>query len=327
MSHAALLDGCTHFDAITSVDVLLAFSSLYWVTGWFMLIRGTICGATRIITTETYTPELHLRLVKKYRVTVGLNAPHHLALVLKSDRLKETDLSSLKFQMVTGGKCSFNVQTGLNAILPNGKVHACYGLSESGGVMTANLSDTDSVGQVVSFHAIKIIDDNGNRCGIEEDGEICFKTNYRFIGYYDNQKATDDALDDEGFFLTADIGHFDKNGNLYIVDRKKDLIKYCGFQISPSEIESFLITSSDIKAACVIGIPDETCIDLPAAFIIQNTESTITEIQVFDMVANHFADYYKLRGGVYFVDALPMTPSGKMLGRKVREIALELRKQ
>lgn len=77
----------------------------------------------------------------------------------------------------------------------------------------------------------------------------------------------------------------------------------------------------------MIGIPDEVCIDLPAAFIVRNRDSTITESEVFDMVANHFADYYKLRGGVFFVDAIPMTPSGKMLRRKVREIAAELRKQ
>lgn len=285
LSHAALLDGFAHFDAITSNDVLLSFSSLYWLTGWFMLLGGTIKGSTRIITMENYSPELHLRLIEQYKVTLGLNAPTHLTLVSKCERFHQTDLSSLRFQIVTGGKCSHHVQHEINSRLTNGKIQACYGLSESAGVMACNLGETDSVGQLLSFYSVKIIDDDGNRCGVGENGEVCFKTNYKFLGYYDNQKATDEALDDEGFFLTADIGHFDEDGNLFIVDRKKDLIKYCGNQIAPSSIESYLIESSKIKAACVVGLPDEVAADLPAAFIVRSNGSNITEKDVFDMVA------------------------------------------
>lgn len=287
-----------------------------------MLLAGTINGATRIITTEAYTPELHLRLIEQYKVTFGLNAPYHLAMLLKSNRLNETDLSSLKFQFAVGGKCSFNIQSELNLRLPNGKVYAAYGLSESGGCMTSSTDNTDSVGQLASFNSIKIVDDHGNRLGIGEDGEICFKTNYRFLGYYGNQEATDEVYDDEGFFQTADLGHFDKDGNLYIVDRKKDLLKYCNFQVSPSEIETFLVESPHIQAACIIGMPDEVATDLPAAFIVRSEGSNINGNDIFDMVANHFADYYKLRGGVFFVDSLPTTPSGKILRKKVRDNAL-----
>ncbi|XP_055308228.1 probable 4-coumarate--CoA ligase 1, partial [Sitodiplosis mosellana] len=296
LSHAALLDGFAHFDAFTSNDVLLSFSSLYWVTGWYMLLAGTIQGANRIITTETYDPEMHLRLIEQYKVTFGLNSPTHLTLLSKSDHLDQTDLSSLRFLIVAGGKCSFQVQNRINSRLPN-------------------------VGQIVSFCSIKIIDDNGNRCGVGEDGEICFKTNYKFIGYYGNQKATDESADNEGFFLTADIGHFDEDGNLYIVDRKKDFIKYCNLQISPSQIESYLVESPKIEAACIVGLPEEVAGELPTAFIVRGNKLNISEKEVYDMVAGHFADYCKLRGGVHFVDSLPMTPSGKILRRKVRDSA------
>lgn len=288
ISHAALLDCVENFHAITSNDVLLTFSSLYWISGWFVLLTGILNGATRILTTETYNPILHLRLIEQYKVTFSKNAAHHLSLMLKCDRFPQTDLSSIKFQAITGGKCSFSVQNEINARLPNGMVCPVYGLSESAGPMTFNLSDTDSVGQLIGFFSIKIIDDDGNRCGIGKNGEICFKTNYKFLGYYDNQKATLEALDDEGFFLTADIGHFDENGNLYIVDRKKDLIKYCGHQISPSQIESYLIAFPAVKAACIIGIPNDVETDLPAAFIVRNEGSNITETDIFNKVSGKF---------------------------------------
>lgn len=286
LSHAAILDGAANFDVVGTTDVILCFSSLYWVTGWIFLIAGTIKGATRIITTQPFTGELQLQLIEQYKVTVALNAPHHLSLITKCDRLKYTNLSTIKYQLVTGGKCSIFTQTKIDSHLPNGRVYAAYGLSEAGSVMSMNINGNDSVGQLVPCFSIKIIDDNGKRCGIDQDGEICFKGNYPFLGYYGNQQATNDVFDDDGFFLSSDIGHFDANGNLFIVDRKKDLIKYCSFQISPSLIESYLVKLSDIKSACVVGIPDDANDNyLPAAFIIRNENSTITENDIHDLVS------------------------------------------
>lgn len=271
---------------IGSCDVILCFSSLYWLTGWLMLLSGMISGSTRIITTQPFDPVLQLGIVEKYRVTYALNSPHHLTLLLKCDRLHQTDLSSLKYAIVDGAKCSFHVQTELTSCMPNGKVHAAYGLSEASGLVSFNFSKNDAIGQLVCGFSVKIVDEDGKRCGVGEDGEICFKGHYKFLGYYGNQKATDEVIDDEGFFLTADVGHFDEEGNLYIVDRKKDLIKYCGFQISPSQIESHLIQSPDIKAVCVIGIPDDiNATELPAAFIVKSEKSNINEGKVLNMVS------------------------------------------
>lgn len=285
MSHAALLDTLTLCNVVNSSDTLLAFSSLYWLSGWYVLLLGMLNGGTRIITTETYTPELQLRLVEKYKVTFAWNAPHHMVLMLKSDRLHQTNLSSLKFQLVIGGKTPYQVQTEFNAKLPNGKVYICYGLSETAGIVTVNVNSKDAVGQLLSCDSVKIVDDDGNRCGINEDGEICVKSHFKFLGYYGNPEASEELFDEDGFISTADIGHFDEDGDLFIVDRKKDIIKYCNFQISPSQIEAYLLESLDIKSVCVIGMPDKTAGELPAAFVVRNQKANITEHVIFDMVA------------------------------------------
>lgn len=233
-------------------------------------------------------------MLEEYRVTFALNAPNHLTLMVKCDRFQQTNLSSLKCQLVTGGRSSFYVQNEINSRLSNGKVCAAYGLSESAGAMTFNLSEKDAVGQLVSCFSMKIVDDDGNQCGTGENGEVCFRANYPFLGYYNNQKATDQVLDAAGFFQTGDIGHFDEDGDLFIVDRKKDLIKYNGFQISPSQIESFLVQCSGIKTACVIGVRDDNNdTELPAAFLVRQENSDIDEKTVFDRVAGEASNFLK----------------------------------
>lgn len=278
-----------------------------------------------------------------------MNAPHHFVLMMKSDQFTRTDFSSLKYALVGGSKVPLHVKTEMSYHLPNGTVNVGYGMSEIAGIGSVDypISDKDTAGRLSDGIQMKIVDDHGNKCGLNEDGELCIKTTYQFLGYYGNQTATDELFDEEGFIMTGDIGHFDEDGDLFIVDRKKDLLKFCNHQISPSEIDAYLIGSPHIKSACVVGIPDVLATDLPAAVIVRNNGSNITEKEVFDLVSGnievhstlcnlemrnlmfslfsgHFSDHCKLRGGVYFVDALPITPSGKLLRRKAKEIALEL---
>lgn len=138
----------------------------------------------------------------------------------------------------------------------------------------------------------KIVNDNGERCGVNVDGEICMKLNYKFLGYYGNQEATDVFFDTESFIKMGDIGHYDEDGDLFVVDRKKELSKYCNFQISPSEIDAFLTESSDIKSACVVGISDAVATDLPAAVIVRADGSKIIENDVYNMVAGNRISSY-----------------------------------
>lgn len=288
LSHAALFNTINEFDVINSSDVLLCFSSLYWLSGWYVMLMGMLNGATRVISTQTFSADLQFQFIAKYKVTFIWNAPHQAISITKHDRFNQFDFSSVKFHVITGGRTPFHVQNEINARLPNGKTHNCYGLSETAGVVSCNMGDKDSVGELMSCYIVKIINEAGHRLGIGEDGEICFKVKDTFLGYYNNKKATDEALDDEGFFLSSDIGHFDEDGDLFIVDRKKDIMKYCNFQVSPSEIESYLIESPDIKEACVIGTPDEIAIELPTAFIVRNKDSNIAESDVYDLVASIF---------------------------------------
>lgn len=328
LSHAVLAHSISNLSIMHSDDVILCYSPLFWLSGLLTLLSGTIRGAMRIITTENFSPELQFRMVEDYKVTFILSPPYHVGLSLKSDRLKSADLSSVVFQLVGGSKVPTEMPEQWSKYLKNGNsVSAAYGFSEAGGIITLDYPRSGkkgSIGNLCPGLIVKIIDDKGKRCGSNVDGEICTKSQIKFLGYFGNEKATRDLYDTEGFLMTGDIGHFDDDGNLYIVDRKKDLLKYRNHQLTPGEIEDFLILRPEIDSVCVVGIPDGNGSDLPAAVVIRSKNMNISEEEISKSIADHFADYYKLRGGVYFVESFPMSSVGKLLRRKVLEFAIEL---
>lgn len=212
-------------------------------------------------------------------------------LTLKSDRLPQADLSKVRAIIYSGSKLARSTALEIAKFLPNGKVVQIYGLSEmagsvSMGLITSEKNENESVGRLQSNIQAKIIDDDGNQLGENECGEVCLKPAFPFLGYFSNEEATADSMDEDGFFKTGDIGYFDSKGELYLVDRIKDMMKYCSSQISPSEIENLLIQHENVKAVCVVGIADPTVGDLPAAAIIQkNDDITISQSEIEQMVA------------------------------------------
>lgn len=145
-----------------------------------------------------------------------------------------------------------------------------------------------------------------------------------FQGYYKNEQASREALDREGWFLTGDIGYFDEEGYLYLVDRKKDILKYMGNQVSPSEVEAVIALLEGVLHVCVTGVPNEDrTSDLVTAVIQRNPSFQLTTAQVISHVAGRLSEPKHLRGGVFFIREFPMTSNGKILRRKVRQMLLD----
>lgn len=132
---------------------------------------------------------------------------------------------------------------------------------------------------------MKIVDDKGNRCGIGENGEICFLLQIPFLGYYSDGTAMDTAcVDSDGWLHSGDIGHFDEDGFLFVFDRKKDILKYRGYTISPSQIEAEILKHPGVVLVCVVGIPDAMCTELPASVVLKNAAVNVTEQEIIDIV-------------------------------------------
>jgi acyl-CoA synthetase (AMP-forming)/AMP-acid ligase II len=135
-------------------------------------------------------------------------------------------------------------------------------------------------------------------------------------GYLNAEEATRAVLEPDGFLHTGDLGRFDDNGELYLVDRIKELIKYKGQQVSPVELEAILTTHPLIADAAVIGVPDEEASEVPKAFVV--TTGPVSPEEILAYVAERVAPYKKIRR-LEFIDQIPRTPVGKIERRTLKE--------
>jgi acyl-CoA synthetase (AMP-forming)/AMP-acid ligase II len=135
-------------------------------------------------------------------------------------------------------------------------------------------------------------------------------------GYLNNPDATAAMLDRDGWLHTGDIGHADQDGYFTIVDRLKELIKYKGFQVAPAELEAVLCSHPAVADAAVVPMADDECGEVPKAFVVLRGEASPADLMAY--VAERVAPYKKIRV-VELIDAIPKSPSGKILRRVLRE--------
>jgi 4-coumarate--CoA ligase len=148
-----------------------------------------------------------------------------------------------------------------------------------------------------------------------------------FQGYYNRPEATRDSMDSDDFVKTGDIGYVNEQGFVYVIDRKKDIFKYCGHHINPSEIENVILTLDEVEFVSVVGIPNVETYNLPAAVIKLKEGSILKESDVIEFATGKLPEYKQLHGGVYFVNEMPATKNDKILKREAKEIASKLFKE
>jgi len=149
-----------------------------------------------------------------------------------------------------------------------------------------------------------------------ERGEVCIHGPQVMTGYHNRPEATAEGLSD-GWLRTGDIGVLDDEGYLSIVDRKKDMLLYKGYNVFPRELEELLITLPGVTAAAVVGKPDTEVGELPVAFVVRSDENVTAE-QILEAVGARVLPYKRLRA-IHFVDQIPVSAAGKVLKRELRK--------
>lgn len=269
--------------------------SIYWTVGVKIIIESIDNGSTRVITAKPLTAEHQLRLIEKYKMNVLNPTPGNLIPCLNYVRIHEMDLTSVKLIYMYGGKFSLNLIPVIKRHFPHARIYETYGATEIGGASLASLDADNSNSNDDCNHGhrilpnciVKIVDDNENRCGPNALGEIRIKMAHKFLGYLNDPVQTANAVDDEGFFRTGDIGQFDDQGFLCISDRKKNVINvfYYDSIVLPQEIEGHLVKLPDIKEVCVVGIPIVSEFQLPAVVAVRVPGSKLCQRDVFNAIA------------------------------------------
>jgi acyl-CoA synthetase (AMP-forming)/AMP-acid ligase II len=179
--------------------------------------------------------------------------------------------------------------------------------------------DTGSVSPLMPNMLARIVDDDGKDVEVGKPGEVWIKGPVVCNGYHQNEEANAESFTGD-WFHTGDIAEF-RDGLFYIVDRKKELIKYKGMQVAPAELEAMLLSHPDVLDAAVIGVDtDDGYNEVPRAYVVAD-QKKISGQQIAEFVKSNVASHKQLRGGVVFLDAIPKSPSGKILRKDLRVLA------
>ena len=307
-------------------DKLLAFLPFFHIYGLTVLIHQSFWAGYELVIMPKFDLETFCKVVQQHKVTMGYVVPPVVLQLSKHPVVDKYDLSSLR--MMNSGAAPLTKEL-VEAAYARLKIpiKQGYGLSETS--PTTHVQPWDrwrtnigSAGILLPNQLAKFVDAEEKEVPVGQTGELWIKGPNVFKGYLNNREGTANALTSDGYFKTGDVGYHDAEGNFFITDRIKELIKYKGFQVAPAELEGKLASHPKVQDCCVIGIySEEQATELPRAYVVardgQATESTATEI--VNWLKSNVASHKQLRGGVKFVDDIPKSASGKILRRVLKE--------
>ncbi|XP_063994906.1 uncharacterized protein LOC135172648 [Diachasmimorpha longicaudata] len=299
--------------------------AICWTTGVVnMLITITRCSSAIIC--PGATEEIIAQILDKYKVTHMLMSNAAIASrMMKVESIKEYDFSFVKMVMFGGVALLPEVDKFLMNLFPNALISNAYGSTEAAFICMRRkkMRKLTSCGQVTPNCEIKIVDpESGNILGPNEEGELYAKHAGMMLRYYKDEQNTKAAFDEEGWFRTGDLAYYDEDGDYFIVDRLKELIKFKNnIHIVPAVIEGIILTHPGVFEVAVVAKPHVSDAEHPMAFVIKHPNAKVTEHDIIDLVAENLPDHMALRGGVMFLKEMPHTDAGKISKKELRRMA------
>jgi long-chain acyl-CoA synthetase len=267
-----------------------------------------------------------LRVSEREHVTHAMLVPVQYQRIMDHPEFDRFDLSSFRLKFCTSAPFSAALKARILARWPGGLVEF-YGMTEGGGtcILRAHAfpNKLHTVGTPAPGHEIRLIDDAGNEVAPGEAGEVVGRSSAAMMtGYHNQPGKTSEAewFDPLGqrFIRTGDVGRFDADGFLTLLDRKKDMIISGGFNIFPSDLEAVLMQHPDVVEAAVIGVPSERWGETPVAFVVLKAGAAVGGEAVKAFVAEQVGKTQRL-SAVKVVGSLPRSAIGKVLKRELRD--------
>jgi fatty-acyl-CoA synthase len=324
LQHYALIENMWHIGErmhVTERDRLWLAVSLFWGLGCENALCNLLTHGGCVVLQEHFEAGEALRLIEAERCTIFYGTPNMAQAMIEHPDRPTRDLTSLR----SGGTVGTPEQ--IRRVVDLGAREICniYGLTETYG----NCAVTDaaepleirsvSVGRPLPGVDLRIVDDNGRPLAAGEVGEIRVK-GYVTVGYYKDADKNRAAFDDDGYFITGDLGLVDEQGRLYFRGRIKEMIKTAGINVAPVEVEETLMAHPAVKLACVTGVPDARRDEVIAALIVCEAGKSVAEADLVAHCRRELAAY-KIPRLVKFVNEadLPLTVTGKLQKNKLAE--------
>ncbi|TMW57014.1 hypothetical protein Poli38472_002939 [Pythium oligandrum] len=283
---------------------------------------GLYQGASQVVLPR-FEPESFLDALSRYKIKKANIAPPIAIFLAHHPLVEQYDLSATKFLVSGGAPMGKEVETLVKKRL-NVAVKQAYGMTEASPAVNYTEDDLrkpGSVGRIVPNTELRV------KCTLtdkdlqpNQHGELLYRGPQVMIGYLNNEEANKKTLTEDRFLRTGDIGYIDNDGFVHIVDRVKELIKYKGHQVAPAELEDILNHHPGISDACAVRGYDADGQEIPKAYVVlKDPSSGLTPEAVMEFVAERVAPYKKVRE-VEFIDAVPKSPTGKILRRQLQDV-------
>jgi fatty-acyl-CoA synthase len=303
-------------------DVYLNVFPLFHTGGLFVYtLPQVIFGGTTIFVPR-FDPALVLRLIEQEQVSVFAGVPTMYQMLTQAENWAEADLSSLRF--CTSGGAPLPVPLVKQYTEEKGiRFKQGFGMTEFGpGIFALAPEDAirkaGSIGRPNYYVEARIRDDDGNDLGPNEVGELVLKGPSFCSGYFNNPVATEEAVDEAGFFHTGDLARYDEEGYFFIVGRKKDMFISGGENVYPPEIEKALYDHPAVHMCAVVGVPDPKWGEVGVACVVLKKEASVEEEALIQFLKNRLAAF-KVPKRIVFMEELPISGAGKVLKRALKE--------
>ena len=307
-------------------DVMLCFLPLYHIYGLTVALTTSICLGSTLVLIPRFDVQRLCSLLTQESVTMMPVVPPALNALCQAAEAGVFPKDH-KVRWVKCGAAPLAPElarrfTDLTGIL----ILQGYGMTEASPVTHAGylsppeMYNPSSIGQPLALTDCRIIDLNDNDAAPGEPGELVMRGPQFMLGYWNDPKATNAVLRD-GWYYSGDIVRRDANDFYYVLDRRKEMIKYKGFPVAPAEVEAVLLEHPAVRDCGVVGKPDAVACEIPFAFVVLRDEFTPSpalgsELRAF--VADRLA-HHKQPREICFIDAVPRNPSGKILRRELRK--------
>ncbi len=300
----------------------------------FGMVIGNLANLTHATTTvlpaPSFEPLATLQTLEAERCTSVLGVPTMFIAMLSHPEFHTFDLSSLRTGMMAGSPCPVEVMKQCVDEMHMGEVTIGYGMTETSPVSTQTSPDdpldkrVGTVGRVLPHVQVKIIDpSSGETLGLDEPGELCTKGYSVMLGYWNEPRMTEEAIDADGWMHSGDLAVMDSDLYVSIVGRIKDMIIRGGENIYPREVEEFLYSHPDIVDVQVIGVPDVRYGEELVAWVRLREGASLTRDELAAYCAGRIA-HFKVPRYMHVTDEFPMTVTGKVQKYRMREVSIEL---
>jgi long-chain acyl-CoA synthetase len=318
------LAGAVEF-RVTDASTMLITTPLFTNATWLMLLGSVSVGAKTVLQ-ALFSPEGFLVDVEKYKISHTFLVPTMYKAVLEAPDFDKHDLSSLKVMVSMGSALPLPWKKAILEKMGDG-LFELYGLTEGIGTTLKPeeiMEKTGSVGRPIAGNDLRIIDDQDRELPWGEIGEIVGYGGALMKHYHNRPEATEEIIwrNKRGrtYIRTGDIGRFDEDGFLYILDRKKDMIVTGGVNVFASDIEEVAIDHPDVAEVAVIAVPHEKWVETPLALVVPREGSVAVEDEIKTWINERVSAKHQRVSAVEFRDQpLPRNALGKLLKKNLRE--------